>query len=90
MSLMLDHCGVLDVAGNGLDPWRQDLSKLANLSHVLCKLSGITAYCAAGTRLNTHIASGTLPQQAVLALRSHKRVQCLRCVATKGCSACAA
>jgi predicted TIM-barrel fold metal-dependent hydrolase len=47
-SLVLDHCGVPDIAGGGLDPWRDDLRALAELPNVTCKLSGLLAYCAPG------------------------------------------
>ncbi len=46
--LVLDHCGVPDIAGGGLDPWRDHMRDLAALPHVNCKLSGIMAYCAPG------------------------------------------
>ena len=46
--LVLNHCGVPDIAGGGLDPWRENISKLAAMDHVRCKLSGILAYCSAG------------------------------------------
>ena len=45
-ALVLDHCGVPDIAGGGLDPWRTDMTALANLPNTMCKLSGILAYCA--------------------------------------------
>ena len=47
--LILNHCGVPDIAGNGLDPWRQDIKSLAQIPNVICKLSGLMAYCAPGT-----------------------------------------
>lgn len=47
--LVLDHCGVPDIAGGGLDPWRKQMTALAARSNVTCKLSGIMAYCAPGT-----------------------------------------
>lgn len=46
--LVLDHCGVPDVAGGALDPWRADMAALAEIPNVTCKLSGIMAYCAPG------------------------------------------
>ena len=49
MTLVLDHCGVPDIAGGAMDPWRADIAALAGLPHVMCKLSGIMAYCAPGT-----------------------------------------
>ena len=45
-TLVLDHCGVPDIAGGGLDPWRADMTALAALPNTVCKLSGIMAYCA--------------------------------------------
>ncbi len=46
--LILDHCGVPDIAGGALDPWRDHIRALAALPNVICKLSGILAYCAPG------------------------------------------
>jgi predicted TIM-barrel fold metal-dependent hydrolase len=45
-TFILDHCGVPDIAGGGLDPWREQIRKLASLPHVACKISGLTAYCS--------------------------------------------
>lgn len=47
-TFILNHCGVPDIAGGGLDPWRADIAALAALPNVYCKLSGLLAYCAAG------------------------------------------
>lgn len=47
--LVLDHCGVPDIAGGGFEDWAAGLSKIATLPHVMCKLSGISRYCAPGT-----------------------------------------
>jgi predicted TIM-barrel fold metal-dependent hydrolase len=46
--LVLDHCGVPDIAGGGLDPWRADIAALAALPNVTAKLSGVFAYCPTG------------------------------------------
>ena len=46
--LVLNHCGVPDIAGGGLDPWRKHISQLAELPNVYCKLSGLLAYCGPG------------------------------------------
>ena len=46
--LILNHCGVPDIAGNALDPWRENISALAKLPNTVCKLSGLMAYCAPG------------------------------------------
>lgn len=47
-TIVLNHCGVPDIAGGGLDPWREDIAALAELPNVYCKLSGLLAYCAPG------------------------------------------
>ena len=47
--LVLDHCGVPDIAGNAFDDWARGLSAMATLPHVMCKLSGISRYSAPGT-----------------------------------------
>lgn len=41
---VLDHCGVPDVAGKALDPWRADIKALAALPNVAAKISGVVAY----------------------------------------------
>ena len=46
---VLDHCGVPDIAGGGLEPWKAGMTALSALPQVACKLSGLTAYCAPGT-----------------------------------------
>ena len=48
-SLVLNHCGVPNIAGDELDPWRKDIKALAQMPNVICKLSGLMAYCAPGT-----------------------------------------
>ena len=48
-SMILDHCGVPDIANNAIDIWREDIKLLSKLPNVVCKLSGIMAYCATGT-----------------------------------------
>ncbi|HQU67897.1 MAG TPA: amidohydrolase [Albidovulum sp.] len=48
-ALVLDHCGVPDIAGGAFDDWATGIDRLAALPHVSVKLSGISAYCAPGT-----------------------------------------
>ncbi|MGL4280061.1 MAG: amidohydrolase family protein [Albidovulum sp.] len=48
-ALVLDHCGVPDIAGGAFDAWAKGIDRLAALPHVSVKLSGISAYCAPGT-----------------------------------------
>lgn len=44
VSFVLDHCGVPDIAGHGLDPWRDNISRMAELPNVNAKISGVVAY----------------------------------------------
>ncbi|MBK1875826.1 amidohydrolase family protein [Pelagicoccus mobilis] len=48
VQFVLDHCGVPDIEGAGLDPWRADIRKLAELPNLACKISGVLAYCNPG------------------------------------------
>ena len=48
-SLILNHCGVPDIATNGFNLWKKDIKTLSEIPNVYCKLSGIMAYCAPGT-----------------------------------------
>ncbi len=47
--MVLNHCGVPDIAGGAFDAWAAGIDAIAALPHVFAKLSGITAYCAPGT-----------------------------------------
>ena len=47
MNLVLNHCGVPDIAGGGFGDWRKGISAVAELPHVSCKISGVLAYCPA-------------------------------------------
>lgn len=44
VAFVLDHCGVPDVKGHALDPWRAHISELSRLPNVSCKISGLVAY----------------------------------------------
>lgn len=46
--LILDHCGVPDIARGNFEAWKRDIGRLAALPHVSCKLSGVIAYCPPG------------------------------------------
>ena len=48
-SLILNHCGIPDIAGGGLESWKQDISNLAECPNVVCKISGVLAYCSPAT-----------------------------------------
>src|SRR3569623_1899585 len=47
VQFVLDHCGVPDIAGSGLDPWRGAITEIARLPNVVCKVSGILANAGA-------------------------------------------
>jgi predicted TIM-barrel fold metal-dependent hydrolase len=51
--LVLDHCGVPDIAGGGFEPWARDIRALAERGNVVAKISGLTAYAAADWTLET-------------------------------------
>lgn len=40
-TFVLDHAGKPDIRGGGLDPWRAQITELARLPNVVCKLSGL-------------------------------------------------
>lgn len=44
VTFILDHCGVPDVTGAGLDPWRDNIRRIAKLPNLNAKISGIVAY----------------------------------------------
>jgi predicted TIM-barrel fold metal-dependent hydrolase len=44
VQFILDHCGVPDIKGGGMDQWRGNLADLAKRPNVVGKLSGIVAY----------------------------------------------
>jgi len=53
--LVLDHCGVPDIAAGAFAPWAAAITDLARLPHLRVKLSGISAYCAAGSASTTNL-----------------------------------
>ncbi len=44
VTFILDHCGVPDVKGQALDPWREHIRELSKFPDVACKISGLVAY----------------------------------------------
>lgn len=44
VSFVLDHCGVPDVKGRVLDPWRDQMREIASLPNIVAKVSGVVAY----------------------------------------------
>jgi len=43
--MILDHCGVPDIAGGEWESWKKSIVELAALPNVHCKISGLLAYC---------------------------------------------
>lgn len=43
--MVLDHCGVPDIAHDEWEPWKASITEIARLPNVACKLSGVLAYC---------------------------------------------
>jgi L-fuconolactonase len=48
VSFVLDHLGKPAVAAGSLDPWREDLARIAAHPNVACKLSGLTTEAGPG------------------------------------------
>lgn len=46
--LVLDHCGIPDIAHGDFATWQDEIRRLAALPQVSCKLSGVVAYCPPG------------------------------------------
>ena len=46
--LVLNHCGVPDIAGGNFDGWADNMRTLAGQPNITVKLSGLTAYCNSG------------------------------------------
>ncbi len=45
VQFVLDHCGIPNIKDNELDPWRRHIRQLANYPNLVCKISGLVAYC---------------------------------------------
>lgn len=53
---ILDHCGVPDVKGQALDPWREHVAQIAKEPNVIaCKISGLVAYADPAKNLATQL-----------------------------------
>ena len=49
VNFILDHCGVPEVKGKILDPWRGHILEISKLPNVTCKISGLVAYADPAT-----------------------------------------
>jgi len=47
LAVVIDHCAKPDIAGNGWQPWAEDLAALARHTRVHCKLSGLVTEAGA-------------------------------------------
>ncbi len=45
VSFILDHCGNPEIATGFLQPWKENLTKVASCPNVVCKISGIATNC---------------------------------------------
>jgi predicted TIM-barrel fold metal-dependent hydrolase len=52
-TFILDHCGIPDIKSGTFEPWAGDLRAIAELPHVMCKISGIIAYAAEDWTVST-------------------------------------
>lgn len=44
VTFILDHCGVPDIVGGALEPWRSHVAEIARRPNVIAKISGVVAY----------------------------------------------
>jgi predicted TIM-barrel fold metal-dependent hydrolase len=49
VNFILDHCGVPEVNGKILDPWREHILQISKMSNATCKISGLVAYADPAT-----------------------------------------
>jgi predicted TIM-barrel fold metal-dependent hydrolase len=49
VSFVLDHCGVPDIRGGAVEPWKSNIAELAAFPNVSCKVSGLVAYADPAT-----------------------------------------
>ena len=53
VSFILDHCGVPDITGTGLDPWRDNIRRISRLPNLNAKVSGVVAYAGPDWSVDT-------------------------------------
>ncbi|MDH6232059.1 putative TIM-barrel fold metal-dependent hydrolase [Mesorhizobium soli] len=44
VQFVLDHCGVPDIKGETIHPWREHMAEIARRDNVVAKISGVVAY----------------------------------------------
>ena len=45
---ILNHCGIPEIGSGNMAFWKLQITELAQLPNVFCKISGVVAYCPAG------------------------------------------
>lgn len=53
VTMVLDHCGVPDIANGGFEPWAEAISELARRPNINAKISGVTAYTGGSWTIGT-------------------------------------
>ena len=53
VTFILDHCGNPDIAGEGLDPWRNRIREIAKAPNLNAKISGLVNHCDPGWSAET-------------------------------------
>lgn len=48
VQFVLDHCGVPDIRGEAMHPWREHIAGIARRPNVVAKISGVVAYADPG------------------------------------------
>lgn len=48
VQFVLDHCGVPDIPSGDFNSWARGIRELAKTDNVVCKISGVLAYCYEG------------------------------------------
>ena len=68
---ILDHCGIPPIASGEFNDWRERIAQVAGEPNVFCKVSGMVAYCQAGS-----VSAETLRPwfDAVVELFGHQRL----------------
>jgi len=45
---VLNHCGIPEISAGNMAFWKSNITELAKLPNVFCKISGVVAYCPTG------------------------------------------
>lgn len=53
VQFVLDHCGVPDIQGGDIEPWRVAMTEMARRGNVVAKISGVVAYAGESWSVET-------------------------------------